>query len=367
MTKNVYNDLILILVLKMRRIWFRFSLPFLKIYDKFQYIRLCYKSLTYNSFDSTAESAFEPVFCIVDFAVRWFGVAFVTVVLCLITSVVVIFYLHVLPYVLQTYNVVYSHLHILYGHYLLMMIVFHYYKAVRTDPGIPPMDISGVPVTSLCKKCILPKPPRTHHCSVCKNCRLKMDHHCPWLNNCVGHFNHRYFISFCIFMVMGTVYVSLSSWVLFNDCFKVGDKLERAYNAIGWTSNEEVHTLRVPAPPNTCTGKERAYNTSVVYLWILCSAVTVALGALTLWHVFLISRGETSIEKLVNEKERKRLKKRNISYRSPYNFGFIQNWKIILGFRTLRSFIRRVVLPSSHLPEGNGITWRSNIETSFIA
>ena len=33
-------------------------------------------------------------------------------------------------------------------------------------------------VVSICKKCISPKPPRTHHCSVCKTCVLKMDHHC---------------------------------------------------------------------------------------------------------------------------------------------------------------------------------------------
>lgn len=37
---------------------------------------------------------------------------------------------------------------------------------------------------SICKKCIAPKPPRTHHCSVCNRCVLKMDHHCrilqPW-------------------------------------------------------------------------------------------------------------------------------------------------------------------------------------------
>lgn len=31
---------------------------------------------------------------------------------------------------------------------------------------------------SICKKCLTPKPIRTHHCSVCNRCVLKMDHHC---------------------------------------------------------------------------------------------------------------------------------------------------------------------------------------------
>jgi hypothetical protein len=31
-----------------------------------------------------------------------------------------------------------------------------------------------------CDKCQAVKPDRSHHCSVCQDCVLKMDHHCPW-------------------------------------------------------------------------------------------------------------------------------------------------------------------------------------------
>lgn len=36
-----------------------------------------------------------------------------------------------------------------------------------------------------------------------------------WLNNCVGHFNHRYFFLFCLYMWLGTVYVSICAYPLF--------------------------------------------------------------------------------------------------------------------------------------------------------
>lgn len=40
-----------------------------------------------------------------------------------------------------------------------------------------------------------------------------------WLNNCVGHYNHRYFFSFCFFMTLGCVYCSYGSWDLFREAY----------------------------------------------------------------------------------------------------------------------------------------------------
>lgn len=59
-----------------------------------------------------------------------------------------------------------------------------------------------------------------------------------WLNNCVGHFNHRYFFSFCLYMTLGCIYCSISSRGLFLD----------AYSAI------EVRTDKLPLLPPVSAG-----------------------------------------------------------------------------------------------------------------
>ncbi|RKP10671.1 DHHC palmitoyltransferase-domain-containing protein [Thamnocephalis sphaerospora] len=62
-----------------------------------------------------------------------------------------------------------------------------------------------------CRKCQMDKPDRTHHCSVCGTCVLKMDHHCPWLNNCVGHHNQKFFYLFIFWGVFYTSFVGIAS------------------------------------------------------------------------------------------------------------------------------------------------------------
>ena len=60
-----------------------------------------------------------------------------------------------------------------------------------------------------CKQCDLLRPPRTHHCSLCRHCVLKMDHHCPWVNGCVGEGNYRYFVCFLFWVTVGTLIVCI--------------------------------------------------------------------------------------------------------------------------------------------------------------
>uniref|UniRef100_A0A8D2LGQ0 Palmitoyltransferase n=1 Tax=Varanus komodoensis TaxID=61221 RepID=A0A8D2LGQ0_VARKO len=201
--------------------------------------------------------------------------------------------------------------------------------------GVSKSDVAAV---SICRKCIAPKPARTHHCSICNRCVLKMDHHCPWLNNCVGHYNHRYFFSFMLFMTMGCIYSSISGWDMF------------------WEAYAAIETYS-QTPPPTFSFRQRAFHKSIVYAWVLCSSVALALGALMLWHSVLITRGETSIERHINRKERKRLQKKGKVFRNPYSYGPLGNWKVFLGIERQRHWVTRVLLPSTHRPYGSGMRW----------
>jgi len=64
----------------------------------------------------------------------------------------------------------------------------------------------------VCKKCLGFKPERTHHCSVCKRCILKMDHHCPWISNCVGFYNYKFFM---LFLFYGSLFILFQCITMF--------------------------------------------------------------------------------------------------------------------------------------------------------
>uniref|UniRef100_A0A8C7BW18 Palmitoyltransferase n=1 Tax=Neovison vison TaxID=452646 RepID=A0A8C7BW18_NEOVI len=254
--------------------------------QRWRYGKVCLRSLLYNSFggsDTAVDAAFEPIYWLVDNVIRWCGVVFVVLVIVLTSSIVAIAYLCVLPLILRTYSVPRLCWHFFYSHWNLILIVFHYYQAITTPPGYPPQGRNDIATVSICKKCIYPKPARTHHCSICNRCVLKMDHHC--------------------------------------------------------------HLL----PPSS----KLPTNLGPSFL----SSVALALGALTIWHAVLISRGETSIERHINKKERRRLQAKGRVFRNHYNYGCLDNWKVFLGVDTGRHWLTRVLLPSSHLPHGNGMSW----------
>lgn len=141
-----------------------------------------------------------------------------------------------------------------------------------SEPSIDVRDVETITVSSTggaryCKKCQVPKPDRTHHCSTCKRCVLKMDHHCPWLATCLGLHNYKTFVLFLI-------YTTLFCWV----CF-----VSTAY----WTWVEIFASrqyLSEFAP------------VQVIILAVLAGIIGLVITGFTAWHIYLCVRGQTTIE-----------------------------------------------------------------------
>ncbi|KAI0987052.1 hypothetical protein GJ496_007325 [Pomphorhynchus laevis] len=170
-----------------------------------------------------------------------------------------LFELYVLPEIKYEISTVLYYILILIGHWLLINILFNYYMAIFIHPGSPTMYTSA-PFT--CRKCNMPKPHRTHHCSVCQKCILRMDHHCPWINNCVGFYNHRFFFLFCLYTTIGCVYVYVLGFLVYFPVLYGKDNRQDVRDTIIRSKYRFLHIFTMPfivGPPLDLSAEDSEY------------------------------------------------------------------------------------------------------------
>ncbi|XP_014662576.1 PREDICTED: palmitoyltransferase ZDHHC3-like [Priapulus caudatus] len=124
---------------------------------------------------------------------------------------------------------------VLFNVILTMMLASHL-RAVLSDPGVVPLPKTNLDFSDLhsgsrspihqsghdwtvCARCETYRPPRAHHCRICRRCIRRMDHHCPWINNCVGEYNQKYFLQFIIYVGIASVHaIVLVAVAWLGDC-----------------------------------------------------------------------------------------------------------------------------------------------------
>ncbi|CAK8576845.1 unnamed protein product [Lathyrus sativus] len=159
-------------------------------------------------------------------------------------------------------------------------------------PQIKEVIINGKIVKAKhCDTCMLYRPPRCSHCSICDNCVERFDHHCSWVGQCIGLRNYRFYYMFVFSTMLLFLYIHGFCW---------------------------FYIKRIQGSEEISIWKAMIKTPASIVLIVYSFIAVLLVGRLVVFHTYLIGANRTTYE--------------NIRYRfdeqvNSYNKGVIENFK----------------------------------------
>lgn len=176
-----------------------------------------------------------------------------------------------------------------------------------------------------CDTCLLYRPPRASHCSICNNCVQKFDHHCPWVGQCIGLRNYPFFFLFISLSTLLCIYVFTFSWL------NLVEEKKNHGNSLWNSMKRQILSLVL-----------------ILYTFIAFWFV----GGLTVFHLYLISTNQTTYENFRHRYDKKE---------NPYSKGILKNvgdvycTKIPPSLNNFRSWVLEEELQVESMTPNQGI------------
>lgn len=161
------------------------------------------------------------------------------------------------------------------------------HSAAAQDPAAAAALAAANTNTHYCRMCDVKVHSTSKHCRRCDKCVIGFDHHCPWLNTCVGKGNYKAFLRL-LACALSVVSLQLAMTI---QCGVL----------VATSSAFEARLAALYGFPTV------AYGILLILVGVLLLIVWLGILQLATFHVALISRGMTTYQFILEQRDKEKL------------------------------------------------------------